>query len=212
MKRLLVCGPKGGSGKTNTARSLAVAAAREGLQVITADFDRQRTLTKWWRRRSEKLARITNYDLDLADAQDFLKEVADGELVIMDTPPTVEEHPAETKALIMAADYILIPCRPTIDDAESAVPMMQMILSYNRPAAFVVNAVKPRVNTLRVKKMLIRAGTVCPVEIGDRADYPRAAEDGMALAEIPKHAGADEISGVWEFVRTKLWGPADVEV
>lgn len=212
MKRLLICGPKGGSGKTNTARCLAVAAAHEGLRVITADFDRQKTLTKWWRRRSENFAPITNYDLDFAETQDFLKEVSDGDLLIIDTPPTVEEYPTETKLLIMAADYILIPCRPTIDDAESAVPMMEMIISYNRPAAFVVNAVKPRVKTLRVKKMLIRAGTVCPVEIGDRADYPRVAENGMALTEVPKHAGAEEISGVWEFVRSKLWGPGRVAV
>ena len=35
MKRVLVSSPKGGSGKSNTARNVAVAAAHEGLKVAT---------------------------------------------------------------------------------------------------------------------------------------------------------------------------------
>jgi chromosome partitioning protein len=208
MKRLLISSPKGGSGKTNLARNLAVAAAAAGLKVATVDLDRQRTLSKWFGRRSTELIDFPHYQADMIDTPELISDEAlkNRDLVIFDTPPSVEESPAEIKALIMAANLVLIPTRPTIDDAESAVPMMRMVRDYGRQAAFVLNAVKPRVNVLGIKTLLARVGTICPFEIADRTDFARAAEQGMALPEVPKHPGAAEILGVWEFACSEIWG------
>ena len=47
MKKLVVIGPKGGSGKTTMARNLAVAAVLSGYRVGILDTDPQGTLSTW---------------------------------------------------------------------------------------------------------------------------------------------------------------------
>jgi chromosome partitioning protein len=208
MKRLLITSPKGGSGKTNLSRNLAVAAALAGLKVATIDLDPQRTLSKWHSRRGADLVNFPNYEADMPDASELIADeiLADCNLVLFDTPPSIDSNPAAIKALIMAADLVLIPARPTIDDAESAVPMMRMVRSYRRKAAFVLNAIIPRADVNDIKLLLTRTGTVCQFEITNRVDFARAAQQGMALPEVPKHTGAAEVMGVWEFARGELWG------
>src|SRR5690349_20440753 len=51
VKRVLVSSPKGGSGKTELSKGLAVAAAMSGLNVAVVDFDPQKSLFEWWQRR-----------------------------------------------------------------------------------------------------------------------------------------------------------------
>jgi chromosome partitioning protein len=76
MKRLLISSPKGGSGKTNLARNLAVAAAAAGLKVATVDLDRQRTLSKWFGRRSTELIDFPHYQADMIDTPELISDEA----------------------------------------------------------------------------------------------------------------------------------------
>src|SRR5688500_16538439 len=70
MKRVLLTSPKGGCGKTELTKHLAVAAAISGLNVAVVDFDRQRTLTRWWKRRSESMTQIEVYEGNMAAARE----------------------------------------------------------------------------------------------------------------------------------------------
>src|SRR3712207_3817962 len=135
-KRLLICSPKGGCGKTNTCRNIAAAAALDGKSVVTVDFDQQHTLSLWWSRRKRSLVQIVNYEATLADVEDVLC-LDEGDLIILDTPPNHEGVEAGLQKLIAAADYILVPTRPTSDDAQSAIPLMKFIRRNSKAAAFV---------------------------------------------------------------------------
>jgi len=212
MRRIILASPKGGAGKTTLCRNLAATAAAEGLRVAIGDLDPQRTLTKWWRRRQSSERALQHYELSMEDANVLARDgaVEDCDVFLIDTPPAIEAYPAPLRNLIDAADFIVVPSRPTLDDAESAAPFMQVLRRRKRPAAFVINAVKPRANILGVKSLLLRAGEVCPVEIGDRMDYSRGAEHGVGVADLGDHPGAREMAGVWEFIRAKVWGFADV--
>lgn len=206
MKRILVLSPKGGSGKSHLTRQLAVAAALDGLRVATADLDPQRTLTKWIQRRPSEAVSLTHYPVIWEDANLLVDK--DGlescDLLVIDTPPSIEERPAQVKRLVTGVDLILVPARPTYDDVESAAPFIAEIRSLGRPVVTVLNAVVPRVNVNHEKSILIDAGDVCPVELRQRTDYARAAARGLSIPDLPRHVAAEEVNAVWRFVRRQL--------
>lgn len=206
-KRLLLASPKGGCGKTMLARNLAAAAAHEGLRVVTADLDPQATLTIWSRRRPQDVPAIPHFKVTWADAEALLEdqELAEYDLVVIDTPPSIEAQPSVFRRLLDAADLVVVPARATFDDAESIGPFLRLLRSERRPAVAVLNFVKPRVNVNAVKSYLLEAGDLCPVEVADRTDYARAGAKGLSLVDIQGHQGADEITAIWRFIRRRLW-------
>ncbi len=208
MKRILVSSPKGGCGKTTVSRNLAAAAAAEGLDTATIDFDPQGTLTRWWNRRDESLTPITHYQLSLRQAREALDTIQAHDVLVIDTPTAVEEYPEDIKALLLAADFVVIPTKATIDDIESTHEWMKLVRDYGRPFAFVINMLKPRVRSYdEVKKQLVRnGGRLCPIEIGDREDLHRVATRGMGIVELSRHPGRDEIEGVWNYLKTEIGG------
>ena len=109
---------KGGSGKSTTAASVAVAAFQEGRRVFMLELDRQGTLSDWIESRKAaeglEFERIDSRRLDKALAT--LKE-AGYELVMIDTPGVDNPH---INAVMRVSDLCLIPCRrrrPTSRDA-----------------------------------------------------------------------------------------------
>ena len=205
MKRILVCSPKGGCGKTTISRNLAAAAALEGLDTATIDFDPQGTLTRWWNRRTDSMAPITHYQLTMKQAREVIAEIRHT-VVIIDTPTAIEEYPEEIKALLFAADFVVIPTKATIDDIESTHAWMTLVKGYGRPFAFVINMLKPRVRAYdEVKRQLVKnGGRICPIEIGDREDLHRIATRGMGIMEVPRHPGRAEIEGVWDYLKAEM--------
>ncbi|WP_426960032.1 AAA family ATPase [Muricoccus radiodurans] len=212
MKRIVFASPKGGAGKTTLCRNLAVSAAAAGLKVAVGDLDPQRTLTRWWRRRGSAEHSVSHYELAMDDVASLVSDgsVDDCDAFFVDTPPSIETYPDALRQLIDSADFIVVPARPSLDDAESAVPFMAMLRRRGRRASFVLNAVKPRTNIIAVKTLLLKAGELCPVEVADRVDFMRAAEYGVGMADLGEHPGAREIEGVWNYVRAKVWGFVDV--
>jgi chromosome partitioning protein len=205
--RILFASPKGGCGKSNLTRNMAVAAVHDNVRVATADLDPQATLTIWSRRRKDGLRAIPHYRVGWEDANALLD---DGELpthqaILIDTPPSIETQPAAFATLLAASALVIVPCRPTFDDAESAGPFLKYLRAEGRRAVVVLNFVKPRVNTNAVKSYLLNVAEICPIEIADRTDYGRAGAKGMGLIDIPGHAGAEEVQGVWTFVKSKVW-------
>jgi hypothetical protein len=54
------------------------------------------------------------------------------------------------------------------------------------------------------KGMLIAAAELCPIELGERADYNRAGAKGLGLADVAGHPGAEEARALWAFVKQRL--------
>jgi chromosome partitioning protein len=210
MKRLLSFSGKGGCGKTHLSRHLAVAAALDGMRVVTVDVDPQRGLSHWKVRRPEASVKIENLEARWADAEEIIGFAEEYDLMIIDTPAYQGEHdqPEHLRTLIHGADLILIPARPTIDDADSAVPMMRFVVEDGGQAAFVLNAVKPNVGIMDIERMMNKVGEICPIRIADRTDYARAAKDGLTVLDLPRTKKNDkaheEILGVWDYACRKM--------
>jgi chromosome partitioning protein len=205
MKRVLLTSPKGGCGKTELTKNLAVAAAMSGLNVAVADFDRQRTLTRWWKRRPESVTQIEVYEGSMAAAREVY-DVDGHDLLLIDTPPGVEDHPEQIKVLISAADYVLVPSQPSIADTESVAEWMAFIRSCNRPGAFVLNRInKSAKSSLDIaKRDLNKSGLLCPIEVPQYTDFDRAARLGVSVLEVRGMSGAEDIQSVWDFLRLQL--------
>ena len=109
---------KGGSGKSTTAASVAVAAFEQGRRVFILELDRQGTLSDW----SESRQAETGPDFERIDASALDKAIstlagAGYEIVVIDTPGI--DSPAANAAMRIA-DLCLVPCRPTATDLRGA--------------------------------------------------------------------------------------------
>jgi chromosome partitioning protein len=204
-KILLISSPKGGCGKTTIARNIAVAASLAGVNVATVDLDRQQSLSRWWSKRPEGFSVIHHFTADIDDTCEVIKQISDFDLLIVDTPPSVEEHPSEIYALLGAADLVLIPSQPSEDDTESVIPWMNFVKQSGKPAAFVLNRIRRNTQSLRAAKLLLmKAGRLCPMEIPHTEDMSRSRSLGVGIQEIRNGQGAQEMDGLWAFVQSEL--------
>ncbi|SOC30452.1 ParA family protein [Thalassospira xiamenensis] len=206
-KIVTVASPKGGSGKTTATRNLAVLAALEGLTVATVDFDRQRTLTKWWGKRPPECAPIIHYEVTLTDLEEVaaVAEIDDADIILVDTPPSVEDHAEAMRMLIDMSDLVLVATFQGGDDLDSVIPWMQYLRQTDIPAAFVLGGTKRRTISLEdAKRKLIQKGELCPIDLPHYEDISQAANVGLGIAEIKNAKGAEDAEGIWHFVRGRL--------
>jgi chromosome partitioning protein len=205
-KVLLVTSPKGGVSKTSTARNIAVAAAQDGLRVATIDLDPQGTLTRWWGKRPEEgVAAIQHHASSIGDATGAMKEVADVDLLIIDTPTSVEEYMDEMKHLILSADFILVPVGHTGDDIDSVSPWMGVCRQLGGRAAYLLAKVNRRANSfLAAKHELVETGDLCPIEIPTYEDVHVLGRKGLGVAEVAGAKGSAEYIGVWRYLRNQM--------
>ena len=71
---VVLCSPKGGTGKSSLARHLLVSASQDGRHAIGLDFDRQGTLAKWQSRRDKTRDTYPNFvptEVATADLKDW---------------------------------------------------------------------------------------------------------------------------------------------
>jgi chromosome partitioning protein len=117
VKKLVILSQKGGAGKTTIAVNLAVAADRHGLAAAVIDIDPQISATRWGDgRQAEAPVVVSSHAERLPHFLEMCQQ-NDADLVIVDTAPDGEKD-----ALIAArlADFILIPCRPSIVDLQGS--------------------------------------------------------------------------------------------
>jgi chromosome partitioning protein len=205
---LLIASSKGGSGKTMSALNLAVAAVHSGLRVATIDLDRQETLTKWATRRPDEAPVIDHYTIPIVRLAEGLADVEaadDIDLVIIDTPPGVEDHPEAVRLLLARADFCLVPTNQAPADLDSVIEWMRLLKRENVPSAFLLNRTKRQTKSFeRAKLHLVRAGQLCPIDIRDLEDIAALHAVGVGLREARGARGQDDIEGVWAYVRSQL--------
>lgn len=203
---LVLTGGKGGTGKTTLARNLAAAAAREGLAVAVLDTDEQRTLSRWHQRRPSNAPAIIAQACPLAEAPATLRDLLTGayRLVIVDTPPALTDHAGAVQALLLAADLVLIPAGPSIDDLESVVEVMHYATGeLGRAGLFVLNGADRSRDTADARHELGGVGDVAARDVRRLADFRRTAMDGLGVIEVAGEAAKD-IAALWAEVRRRL--------
>jgi len=195
---------KGGSGKSTTAASIAVAAFQQGRRVFMLELDRQGTLSDW----TESRKADEGPDFERIDATALDKALstlkAEGyDLAIIDTAGI--DSPA-TNAAMRAADLCLIPCRPTATDLRGCLPTVQSLIRLEKDFAFVLTQCPPRSPRVdETRTGLAALGMIAEPPIVSRTDHQDAMAAGMGVTEFnPEGAAAHEIRQLLAWIDRKL--------
>ena len=125
---IAIVNQKGGVGKTTLAVHLAAWHFEKGRSVAFIDADGQSSSTRWitaagW---GMTLATETTADTLIELATDF---GAKHDLVVADGPASLSES---TRALLLVADIVLIPCGVTLPELESTIETIRMLSNARR--------------------------------------------------------------------------------
>jgi chromosome partitioning protein len=204
---LCIASGKGGTGKTTTSLNLAVFAAHAGLSVCLVDLDSQRSLSRWHDRRPEQAPEIALWAGRFTDVRQAISEIqARGlDLVVIDTPPSIDAHPAEVNALIRRSDLVLVPTTQGTTDLDSAIEWMNYLSREGIRSAFLLNRAQRTFGTYRRAKLrLNKAGPLCPVDVRQLEDIQATHDLGVGVLEIARSRAIEDYEGLWDFVSSQL--------
>ena len=193
-----VVAQKGGTGKTTLAVSLAVAAERA---VAIVDLDPQASASNWGdRREAGSPVVVSTQSARLIPVLDAARERG-ADLLLIDTPPRAEQT---AMAVVKAAEFVLIPCRPAIYDLETVATTVELVrFAGDKPVTVVLNGVPPRgPKREQATEVLTTMGLrVCPTALGYRAAFDHASALGLSAQEYePRGKATGEIKLVYTFV------------
>jgi chromosome partitioning protein len=213
MKVLVLLAQKGGSGKSTAALNLAVAAAAPRRPVVILDADPQGSAAVW------RLQRAADTPLVIPVAAGALTlrldacRAAGAGLVIVDTAPHALDAAHEAA---LAADLVLVPCRPSLLDIKALGPTVRIVRGTGRPGAIFLNAVPAKGGAVLEAARLALAGyelALAPIGWGQRAAFQNSIVLGQGVVEHePKGKAAEEVRGLWRWVQRQLGrGRAEAE-
>ncbi len=210
MHILMLAKEKGGAGASTLARELGVLAAAEGQRVALTDPDPQGQLSKWWTGRTAGSDQPPNpAPATPAPDQIFavlhrMRDADAADLVIIDVPPSVHSF---LLGVMRAADFILVPSRPTSDDFDALPAVVEMIEQSGKRYAFALTQAPTGRRIRAVEEaipILARQGRVAGV-LRFRTAFPTAAAAGQTTTEFePDGKAAMEIRELWKFVSVEL--------
>jgi chromosome partitioning protein len=207
MHTIALVSRKGGTGKSTLAIGLAVAAMEAGHRVYLLEVDPLGTVSNWHRRRISAEPTVETihdgyvlYHRVAALAQRGIT------LTIIDTAGGWSDA---CRGAMAAADFCLIPARPSPADIEAAAPTLAAVRESGTSFAFVLNQVQARSARLNgaAGSLGERAGALALPAIVLRNDQQDAVGVGLGVTEYAPHGkSADEIRGLWRWVRARLNG------
>jgi chromosome partitioning protein len=204
MKTIVILNSKGGVGKSNITRHLAVAAELESPgMVVLCDTDPQSSLANWWNARTSETPPLAVVGVaEFADKQPAL--ASRFQYLYFDTAAADAKQYGE---ILKSADLIFIPVVPIPDDIRSLNRLtLPVVKDSGRPFIFVLS--KARLITqllLSTMAALSEHGTVCQTIIQQREGYAKAAFAGSTLIEDePNGKGAEEMRNLWDFVKSRI--------
>lgn len=195
---------KGGSGKSTTAASVAVAAFQQGRHVFILELDRQGTLSDWNEsRQSEEGPEFERIDATTLEKAIATLKASNFDLVIIDTPGI--DSPAANAAM-RVADLCLIPCRPTAADLKGCLPTVQSLIRLDKTFAFVLTQCPPRSPRVdETRAGLAALGLIAEPPIVSRTDHQDAVAAGQGVTEYNSDgAAAAEIRQLFAWIENKL--------
>ena len=194
MLTIALISQKGGSGKTTLAVNLAVASQRSGYPAAVIDLDPQASAAAWGdSREAEAPVVVSAQAARLAEVLDTARTHGAG-IVLIDTAPHAE---AAALAAARSADFVLIPCRPSVLDLRAVAGSIDITRLAASPAAAVLSAVPPRGPLGDEAQTAIESYglDVSPVRIGHRAAFVHAATAGLGVQEfVTLGKAAEEIN------------------
>lgn len=201
---LVLASQKGGSGKTTISGHLAVQAELSGAgPVALIDTDPQGSLAKWWNSRASEAPAFAQTSVPKLGEDIEALRARGYKLIVIDTPPAVTSTITE---VIMHADLVAIPIRPSPHDLRAVGPTVDIIEYQHKPLVFVVNSATVRARiTGETAVALSQHGTVAPVTLHHRVDFAASMIDGRTVGEInPKSRSAMEVAKLWSYLESRL--------
>lgn len=204
MRTIALVTQKGGCGKTTLTSNLAVAAEIEGQRALIIDSDPQGTAVEWWQDRDDTTIECVSVSGDeISKAIDIAKQRG-FDIVIIDTPARAEPVNA---AAIRAADFSLVPCRPTLPDMRAQGETAGVIKRLSKAGALVLTQTPARGSrSLETKRGLAVYGLpVAAQEITNLVAYQDAYSLGQGVLEYePDGRAAKEIRKLWTWMHKKM--------
>lgn len=204
---ILLSSPKGGVGKSSLSRNILASAAQAGKQVAGVDLDQQSTLKTWSERRDRArnaipgLPPVPVISADLSDWRPALKEAGGADVIVIDTPPSIEINTPAITALSNTATLVLVPCQPMQDDVDSTAPWMRRLLAANARGIFVLNRANRRTKSFSsIQTKLLAVGPLCPIDVPHLEEIHFAAGKGLGVADLTKAVSRETFDGLWSFV------------
>lgn len=203
MKTIVITSQKGGSGKTMLAAHLAVEAERIGDgPVWLIDTDRQATLSRWHERRAANTPQLGQVPFaQIKTGLAALEKNHDAAMCIIDTAPTISD---QTASLVVHADLVIIPVRPSPSDLWAVAETVELVKAADRPFLFVLTQAKPQASiTAQAVAALSQHGRVAQAFIADRVAYAAAMTGGNTAPELgAKGPAAEELAALWRELKS----------
>ena len=184
VKRIFLCNPKGGCGKTMIATQLAGYFASIGLTVAIADHDRQRSSLDWLRQRPGNCPEIRGVAA-------YRKESVpqDVDVVVHDLPASLEY--SDLEAIVSGEGTLIVPLLPSPTDLMAGVRFLMLLNADDwSDKGLRIGIVANRVRQItRYHKVLL--GFVEKINrpligtLRDTQNYIRSSEAGVSLFDLP---------------------------
>jgi chromosome partitioning protein len=202
MKTILVTSQKGGSGKTTLTAHLAVEAERSGdTPVWLIDTDKQATLSLWHERRQQETPQRADVPFTRIDSGLATLAERGATYCFIDTAPTISD---QNVSLIILADLVLIPVRPSPADLWAVSETVAQVKAVGKPFLFVITQAKMQASiTAQTVAALSQYGRVAQAFIADRVPYAAAMTGGQTAPELDaKSLAAKETAALWLDVKS----------
>jgi chromosome partitioning protein len=200
VKILAVLSQKGGTGKSHTARSIAVAGILDGRKVAIIDADPQGTVVAWAKRRKHNAPHVVALGSQTITSQIDALKGRGAEFIVIDTPPHAQ--PIINMAA-EAATSCLIVTGAFLEELETVAAVAAIAKSLHRPAAIALNRVG-RSHALTMARTAL--GTfgipVCPTAMAQLITHAYASAEGETANERdPKGKAAQEVTDVYQWLK-----------
>src|SRR5664279_392847 len=202
MQRIVVLNPKGGSGKSTVATTLASYFAQRGEHSVLIDYDPQGSSARWVKRRDPARSRIhliNACDISSRATRTFQMRIpAEATRVIIDTPAAVGAQ--GMAQLTRGADKIVVPVMPSEIDIHACsrcVANLLLVAKVNRAEhrlGIVANRVRYNTQSYQALLRFLHSLKIpLLATIRDSQNYVRSAESGLGLHEMKPHLVADDL-------------------
>jgi chromosome partitioning protein len=214
LHKVVVLNPKGGSGKTTLAFSLAGYLASTGRKVGLLDMDRQGSSTHWLKNRPDSLPKIHALSAP-AGGSGTVDVPDDVDCVVIDAPAGLVG--AQLIDYTCGAHAILVPVLPSDLDIHAASRLISQLLlkaqvsRRNGRLGIVANRVKER--TVAYKQLLRFLDRLSINLVGvlrDSQNYTHAAANGRCIHEMaPSQVRRDteQWQAITEWLEARLEQP-----
>ena len=202
MKKIAICAPKGGAGKTTTMLALAVHAQQKKKRVAIFDFNSdQENVPDWLEARKGAAPTLIDFQNPLKDA----KAIADDfDFLFSDTPPVVDDDQL-VEAAVAISDFVVIPVRPSMLDIGTMPDMVRICRERKRPFSFLLCDVTSSWKSLNQKaaEALSDMGPLFKARMTHRMAYVNAITIGKTGAEIDTDC-REEVAAIWTELLAKM--------